>query len=86
VSELYLDVHSLDDDIASLSNAVYVDFDYGRAGIPRNVRRGVALRAAAYFTEKASIQIPENARVYNIESKAQEMRDEAEELLGVEGG
>jgi len=85
VSELYLDVHSLDDDIASLSNAVYVDFDYGRAGIPRNVRRAVAFRAGADLVEEAVVEIPQNATIYNIETKAEELRTQSERLLEVEG-
>ncbi|WP_135363448.1 hypothetical protein [Halosimplex halophilum] len=83
VSELYLDVHAMDDDLASLSNAVYVDIDYGHKGIPRNVRRAVALRAGAEFAEEAAIQIPENATVYNVETKADRMREKADELLSV---
>ncbi|ELY72372.1 hypothetical protein C490_03473 [Natronobacterium gregoryi SP2] len=81
VSELYLDVHAMDDDIASLSNAVYVDFDHGRDEIPRNVRRAVALRAGATFAEEATIEIPSNATVYNVETKAEDMRSEANRLL-----
>ncbi|MFC5135493.1 MULTISPECIES: hypothetical protein [Haloferacaceae] len=81
VSELYIDVHALDDDIASLSNAVYVDIDYGHEGIPRSVRRAVALRAGAEFAEEATIQIPDNATVYNVETKADSMREKADELL-----
>jgi hypothetical protein len=80
-SELYLDVHALDDEIASLSNAVYVDFDYGHEGIPRAIRRVVAFRVGANITEEAAMQIPENAKVYNVESKAAEMREEADRLL-----
>jgi hypothetical protein len=73
----------MDDDIASLSNAVYVDIDYGHEGIPRNVRRAVALRAGAELAEEAVIEIPSNATVYNIESKAEAMRSKADELLEV---
>ncbi|MFB6237521.1 MAG: hypothetical protein ABEH81_04035 [Halopenitus sp.] len=83
VSELYLDVHAMDDDLASLANAVYVDVDYGHEGVPRNVRQAVGFRAAAYLVEKAVIEIPSNATVYNIETKADEMRESAEELLEV---
>ncbi len=82
-SELYLDVHAMDDDLASLSNGVYVDIDYGHEGIPRNVRRAVALRAGAELVEEAVIEIPQNATVYNIETKADEMREKADELLEV---
>jgi len=83
VSELYLDVHAMDDDLVSLSNAVYVDFDYGHEGIPENVRRAVAFRAAADLVEEPSFQIPDNATVYGAESKASELRDQADELLEV---
>ena len=85
VSELYLDVHAMDDDLASLSNAVYVDIDYGHEGIPRNVRRAVALRASAELVEEAVIEIPQNATLYGIETKADEMREKADELLEVYG-
>lgn len=81
VSELNIDVHALDDDLSSLSNAIYVDFDHGHEGIPRAVRRAVALRAGAEFAEEATIQIPDNATVYNVETKADQMREKADELL-----
>lgn len=80
-SELYLDVHAMDDDLPSLSNAVYVDLDYGHEGIPRNVRRAVAFRAASDFAEEAAMQIPENAKVYNVESLAEKFERKADELL-----
>ncbi|MFC7175260.1 hypothetical protein ACFQL0_21625 [Haloplanus litoreus] len=83
VSELYLDVHAMDDEIPSFANAVYVDLDYGHEGIPRTVRRAVAFRAGADLVEEAAIQIPDNARLYNVETKAEEMRSKAEELLEV---
>jgi len=82
-SELYLDVHAMDDDLASLSNAVYVDLDYGHSGIPRNIRRAVALRAGAELVEEAVISIPENATLYGVETKSDEMRSKADELLSV---
>lgn len=83
VSELYLDVHAMDDDLASFSNAVYVDLDYGHEGIPRNVRRAVAFRAGSDLVEEAVIEIPQNATIYNVETKAEEMREKATELLEV---
>jgi hypothetical protein len=82
-SELYLDVHAMPDDLASLSNAVYVDLDYGHEGIPRNVRRAVAFEAAADLVEEPAYSIPENARVRSVESKAEELREQADELLEV---
>jgi len=85
VSELYLNVHSLDDEITSLSNAVYVDFDYGREGIPRTVRRATAMRAAADLAEEAVIDIPQGTTLYDIETKADELREQARDLLEAEG-
>jgi hypothetical protein len=82
-SELYLDVHAMDDELASFSNAVYVDIDYGHEGIPRNVRRAVAMRAGADLVEEAVMEIPQNATVYNVETKADEMRETADKLLEV---
>ncbi|SEQ30870.1 hypothetical protein [Natrinema salaciae] len=91
-SHLYLDTTNLlvedadeDDEyyLDSFSNAVYVSFDYGHKGIPRNVRRAVALRAGAELVEEAVISIPENATLYNIETKAEEMRTKADDLLEV---
>jgi len=81
ISELYIDVHSLDDDIASLSNAVYIDWHYGHDGIPRNIRRAVACFAAAEFAQEAAIQIPENATIYNVETLAEQFREKAQKLL-----
>jgi len=86
ISELNINVHALDDDIPSLSNAVYVDLDHGHEGIPRAVRRAVAMRAGAEFAEEATIQIPDNATVYNVETKADRMRSKANELLEEYGG
>jgi len=83
VSELYLDVHAMDDEIPSFANAVYVDIDFGHKGIPKTARRGIAFRAGADLVEGATIEIPQNANIYNAETKAEEMRSKAEELLGV---
>lgn len=81
ISELYINVHSLDDDIASLSKAVYPTWEYGREGISRNARRALAKYAGAEFAEEATVQIPESATVYNVETKAEQMREQAEKLL-----
>lgn len=83
VSELYLDVTSMDDDLPSLSNAVYIDFEYGHEGIPGTLSRAVAYRAAADLTEEAAMQIPDNARLKNVDSLSDELREKAEELLDV---
>ena len=87
VAELYLDVHSLADEIASFANAIYVDFDFGYEAADgddtkvRTWRRAIALRAGATFAEEAAIQIPENVNIYNVETKADAMREKAAELL-----
>jgi len=63
-----------------------VTFTYGHEGIPAAVRRAVAMRAGATLVEEAVIEIPSNATVYNIETKADEMRSEADQLLEEYGG
>jgi len=65
----------------SFANAVYIEWSYGHEGIPRNVRRAVALRAGAEFAEELAAQIPDNAKLYNVETKASQMHDKANELL-----
>lgn len=88
-SYLYLDVTNLYDDkkeeyvLDTFSNAVYVFFKYGSEGIPQNVRRAVAFRAASDFVEEAAMQIPESAKAYNVESLADQFERKAEELLEV---
>jgi len=89
-TRLYLDTTNLLKDgednefvLGSFANAVYLEWSYGHEGIPRNVRRAVALRAGAEFAEEATVQIPDNATVYNIETKADQMRSKADELLEV---
>lgn len=73
VTELYLDVHAIDDDIASLSNAVYIDIDYGHEGLPANVRRGVALLAASELVldDELVTGIPDDGQLINVETKAE---------------
>lgn len=83
VSELNIDVHALDDEITSLSNAVIVDFDHGEEGIPRDLRRAVALRAAAELVDDPAFTIPDNAQVRGVDSLADKFESRAEELLGV---
>jgi len=89
-SRLYIDTTNLlkegeDNEyvLDSFANAVYLEWSYGHEGIPRNVRRAVALRAGAEFAEEAAIQIPDNANIYNVETKAERMREKADELLSV---
>lgn len=87
VSELYLNIHAMDDDLASLSNAVYVDIDHGYSGSAdgkkiKAIRRATALLVGADLAEEAVVEIPENTTLYDIETKAEEMRDRANEILG----
>jgi len=89
-SRLYLDTTNFlkeneDDEyvLDSFANAVYLEFSFGHEGIPENVRRAVAFRAAADLVEEPSFQIPDNANVYGAESKASELREQADELLEV---
>lgn len=89
-SRLYLDTENLlvedeDDEyvLDSFANAVYMSFDYGHEGLPQTVRRAVANRAGAALVEKPSFQIPENAQVKSVESKAEDLRSRAKELLEV---
>lgn len=89
-SRVYLDTTNFlkedeDDEyvLDSWANAVYVELSYGHEGIPSNVRRAVALRAGAELAEDAVVQIPDNAKIYNIETKADQMREKADELLEV---
>lgn len=73
VSELYLDVHAMDDDLASLSNAVYVDIDYGQDSLPKTVRRGVAQLAASELVQHDEFRtaIPNDGQLMNLETKAE---------------
>lgn len=94
-SRLYLDTTNLlteaskpeneDDEyvLDSFANSVYLEFDYGHKGLPQNLRRAVALRAGASLVEEPAFSIPENARIRSVESKAEEMRSEADRLLDV---
>lgn len=80
-AELYLDVHAMDDQIPSFSNAVYLEIDYGHEGIPGNVRRGVAFLAASELIvdDEAVAQIPDQGQLVNVETKAERW-----ERLGVQ--
>jgi hypothetical protein len=87
-SRLYLDTTNFlkedeDDEyvLDSFANAVYLVWEYGHEGVPQTVSRAVAFRAASDFVEEAAIQIPDNARVYNVETLAEQFERKAEELL-----
>jgi hypothetical protein len=80
---LYIDVHSLDDDIPAFSNAVYVDFEYGEDGIPSGVRRGVALYTAAELVTDDEFQtsIPDQGQLVNVETKSERWERRGREKL-----
>lgn len=82
-SELYLDVHSLDDDVASLSNAVYVDYDFGDPDLPKGVRRAVAHLAAATLLEDEEFRaaVPDNGQLVNVQSKSETFEERGKDLL-----
>jgi len=91
-TRLYIDTENLlvdgeDDEyvLDSFANAVYLSYEFGHDGIPDRIRNGLAAAAAARFAEEAVIEIPANATVYNVDTKADELRAEARRLLGVEG-
>lgn len=81
-SYLYLHTGSLPR-LRDYGNSVIATYQYGIEGITQTVRRATALRAAAHLTDKAAIQIPDNARLTNVETLADEMRQRAEELLSI---
>mgnify|MGYP000633951953 CR=1 FL=1 len=89
-SRLYIDTENLleadeDDEyvLDSWANAVYVSYSYGHEGVPQNVRRAVAFRAASDFVDEAAVQIPENARVRSVEALADKFERKADDLLEV---
>jgi hypothetical protein len=79
VSELYLNIHSLDDDIAYLSNAVLVDFDFGDDELPQTVRQAVAKLSAEWLVndDEFRTMIPDNGQLQGLESKAQAWKEQA---------
>lgn len=92
-TSLYLDTANLlvdgeDDEyvLDSFANAVYVTYSYGHEGIPTNVRRAVAMRAAAQLLasdDEANLGIPETANLQTVETKVSALERQAEELLEV---
>lgn len=83
VSDLYIDIRSLDDDIFTLSNAVLIDIDYGEDGIPQGVRRGVALIAAAELVtdDEFVAAIPDDGQLTDVETKAERWDSAGREKL-----
>lgn len=83
VSELYIDVQQLPDDIPSLSNALYIDFDFGDDEIPMSVRRGVAHLTASQLVVEEGFQagMPDQGQLINVETKSQKWERQGYRLL-----
>lgn len=81
-SELYLDIDQLDD-LDSYSRAVYVEYDYGHEGLPKTLRRGIALRAGADLIrdDESAVGIPDSGQLVELDTKADAMESRAEEYL-----
>jgi len=81
VTQLYIDVHALDDEITTLNNAVYVDIGFGKGELPGGVRRGVAMLAASelIIDDEFVSMVTDSGQLTNVESKASRW-----ERLGVE--
>lgn len=86
VTQLNLDVYTLDDDLASLANAVYVDFDFGTPELPMTVRRGVAHLAAADVVVDSEYLagLPDSPRLTDVETQAERWERRGKELLSEE--
>jgi hypothetical protein len=65
------------------ADAVRVTYDYGIDGIPDTIRRAVAFRAGAELVldDDVKTMIQDSGQLVNVETKAQAMRNRAEELL-----
>jgi hypothetical protein len=83
VSELYIDIHALDDDLATLSNAVYPTFDYGDDELTKNVRRAAAHMVASELVldDEFLVAVPDNGQLTNVETKGQRWKKIAREKL-----
>lgn len=83
LTHLYINTESLDDDLEYYAGAVVATYDYGIDGLTSTVRRAVAFKAASDLAEDAAMQIPDNSKVYNVESLAEQFERKAEELLKI---
>lgn len=71
-ASLNIDVHSLDDDLFTLSNAIVIDYDFGTDGLPQSVRQGVAKLAASWLADNEEFRsaIPNDGQLVDVETKA----------------
>ena len=83
IAELYLNVHSMDDDIASFANAVYVDIEYGRDELPTDIRRGVAQLVASELVldDELVTTVPNEGQLIGVETKAERWARQGREKL-----
>jgi len=83
-SYAYLNVHSLPP-LQHYSGAVRVSYTYGDEGIPGTVRDAVSLRAAAKLVidDEEVTAIPDSGQLISVQTKAQQWRDAADDLLEV---
>jgi len=60
-----------------------LDYEYGRDEVPETIRRAVAFRAAAELVidDEFSVSIPDNGQLVGVQTKAQQFRDRAADLL-----
>lgn len=84
ISTLYLDTRSLPPR-STFGEGVIATYDWGIDGISETVRRAVALRAGAQLVldDDTQIGIPDSGQLVSLESKAQAMERQAEELLDI---
>lgn len=75
-SRLYVDIHALDDEIATLSNALYIDIDYGKTTVPEDIRRGTANLVASELVhdEEFRQSIPDDGQLTDVETKYERFR------------
>lgn len=71
--------------LSGFANAVVATYDYGIEGVTDTVRRAIALKATAQLVhdDDASVAIPNDGSLISLESKAEAMEREAEELIDI---
>lgn len=82
-SHVYLDAGELPA-LYDYTDAVVAAYDYGVDGIPDTIERAVAMRAASDLVLQDDVRtaIPDDGQLINLETRAQALRDRAEQLLG----
>lgn len=72
VTQLNIDIHSLDDDLSEYANAVYADIDHGSTELTEGVRTAVAMLTLVHLSinDEAAISIEDAGQLMNVETKA----------------